>query len=119
MSGGQKSRINLARAVYSKADIYLLDDPLSAVDINVSNHIFYNLIGPSGLLRNKTRIFITNSLNYLEVVDSVIFLEDGQITEFGTYKDLMEKKGSLSKFININKSNERHIESKYNFMINY
>jgi len=58
LSGGQKHRISLARAVYNDADIYLLDDPLSAVDAHVGKHIFDNVIGPSGLLREKTRIMV-------------------------------------------------------------
>lgn len=53
MSGGQKQRIALARAVYNSADVYLLDDPLSAVDSHVGKHIFEHVIGPNGLLRNK------------------------------------------------------------------
>ena len=53
MSGGQKQRISLARAVYSNADIAILDDPLSAVDAHVGKHIFDSVIGPNGLLKNK------------------------------------------------------------------
>ena len=53
MSGGQKQRVSLARAVYQDADIYLLDDPLSAVDSHVGKHIFDKVLGPNGLLRNK------------------------------------------------------------------
>lgn len=53
LSGGQKQRVSLARAVYQNLDIYLLDDPLSAVDAHVAKHIFENVIGPKGLLRNK------------------------------------------------------------------
>lgn len=53
LSGGQKQRVSLARAVYSNADLYLLDDPLSAVDSHVSRHIFDNVIGPNGLLAKK------------------------------------------------------------------
>ena len=53
MSGGQKQRVSLARAVYQDADIYLLDDPLSAVDSHVGKHIFDEVLGPNGLLRNK------------------------------------------------------------------
>ena len=53
MSGGQKQRISLARAVYNDADIYLLDDPLSSVDAHVGKHIFQNVIGADGLLKNK------------------------------------------------------------------
>ncbi len=53
LSGGQKLRVSLARAVYSEADIFLLDDPLSAVDAHVGKEIFENVIGPRGLLKNK------------------------------------------------------------------
>lgn len=55
LSGGQKQRISLARAVYSDADIYLLDDPLSAVDVHVGKHIFEQVIGTNGLLKNKVK----------------------------------------------------------------
>lgn len=55
LSGGQKQRISLARAVYSQADVYLLDDPLSAVDVHVGKHIFDHVLGPSGLLNNKVK----------------------------------------------------------------
>lgn len=53
ISGGQKQRVNLARAVYQKASIYLLDDPLSAVDAHVGQHIFEHVLGPNGLLKDK------------------------------------------------------------------
>ena len=53
LSGGQKQRVSLARSVYFNADIYLLDDPLSAVDSNVGKHIFDEVIGPQGLLKEK------------------------------------------------------------------
>lgn len=53
LSGGQKQRVSLARAVYCDSDVYLLDDPLSAVDAHVGKHIFENVVGPKGLLKNK------------------------------------------------------------------
>lgn len=56
LSGGQKQRINLARAVYSNSDIYLMDDPLSAVDVHVGKHIFEKVIGSKGLLKNKVAV---------------------------------------------------------------
>ena len=56
LSGGQKQRVSLARAVYQQADIYLLDDPLSAVDSHVGKHIFDKVIGPEGVLRGKVGV---------------------------------------------------------------
>ena len=53
LSGGQKQRVSLARAVYHDADVYLLDDPLSAVDTHVGKHIFEHVVGPKGILKNK------------------------------------------------------------------
>ncbi len=55
LSGGQKQRVSLARAVYNHADVYLLDDPLSAVDSHVGKHIFDHVIGPKGMLKKKVR----------------------------------------------------------------
>ena len=58
LSGGQKQRVSLARAVYQDSDIYLLDDPLSAVDSHVGKHIFDKVLGPQGMLKNKVdRLF--------------------------------------------------------------
>ncbi|ESP02032.1 hypothetical protein LOTGIDRAFT_111468, partial [Lottia gigantea] len=55
LSGGQKQRVSLARAVYNDADVYLMDDPLSAVDSHVGKHIFENVMGANGLLKDKVR----------------------------------------------------------------
>ena len=75
MPGGQKQRVSLARAVYSNADIYLLDDPLSAVDAHVGQHIFGHVIGPTGLLKNKTRILVTHGVKYLPIVDRIVVMK--------------------------------------------
>ena len=72
LSGGQKQRISLARAVYNDAEIYLLDDPLSAVDAHVGKHIFEKVIGNTGLFRNKTRFLVTHGLTQLPKCDHVI-----------------------------------------------
>lgn len=74
LSGGQKARINLARAVYRDTDIYLLDDPLSAVDIHVSKHLYEQCI--CGYLKNKTRILVTHQVHYLKNADSIIILKN-------------------------------------------
>ena len=75
LSGGQKARISLARAIYSDADILLLDDPISAVDAHVGNFIMNDCL--NGYLKNKTRILITHALHNLSYVDYVYLLENG------------------------------------------
>ncbi|XP_047488964.1 multidrug resistance-associated protein 1-like isoform X5 [Penaeus chinensis] len=99
LSGGQKQRVSLARAVYSDADIYLLDDPLSAVDSHVGKHIFENVIGPEGILKGKTRILVTHGLTYLPKVEKIVVLKNGTVTEQGSYKELIEKKGEFQEFL--------------------
>jgi ATP-binding cassette subfamily C (CFTR/MRP) protein 1 len=66
LSGGQKQRISLSRAVYKDADIFIFDDPLSAVDAHVGKHIFDNIIGPKGMLKNKVLTFRTQLIFYEE-----------------------------------------------------
>lgn len=84
LSGGQKARISLARAIYSDCDIYLLDDPISAVDVHVGKFIIHKCL--KGFLRNKTRILITHALNYCQYTDQVYLMEDGKIIEHGPYQ---------------------------------
>ncbi|XP_045495078.1 multidrug resistance-associated protein 1 isoform X3 [Colias croceus] len=99
LSGGQKQRVSLARAVYYDADNYFLDDPLSAVDSHVGKHIFDKVIGPSGLLKDKTRVWVTHNVSYLAQTDLVLVLRDGEISEVGTYQQLLEKKGAFAEFL--------------------
>ncbi|KAI5638820.1 ABC transporter domain-containing protein [Phthorimaea operculella] len=99
LSGGQKQRVSLARAVYYDADNYLLDDPLSAVDSHVGKHIFDKVIGPNGLLKNKTRVWVTHNVSYLAQCDLVLVLKDGEVSEAGTYQHLLEKKGAFAEFL--------------------
>ncbi|XP_066599372.1 multidrug resistance-associated protein 1 isoform X2 [Prorops nasuta] len=99
LSGGQKQRVALARAVYNDSDVYFLDDPLSAVDSHVGKHIFDNVIGSTGLLKKKTKILVTHGITYLPEVDNIIVLKDGEITENGTYKQLLEKRGAFAEFL--------------------
>ncbi|XP_015781054.1 multidrug resistance-associated protein 1-like [Tetranychus urticae] len=99
VSGGQKQRISIARAVYSNSDIYLFDDPLSAVDAHVAKHLFDQVIGPKGMLKNKTRILVTHRITFLPQVDEIVVLRDGKIYESGTYSELMAKKGEFFDYI--------------------
>ncbi|XP_054717541.1 multidrug resistance-associated protein 1-like [Uloborus diversus] len=99
LSGGQKQRISLARAVYNDADIYYLDDPLSAVDAHVGKHIFEQVIGPTGLLKKKTRILVTHRISVLPSVNTIIVLQNGKVTERGSYHELLAKKGAFADFL--------------------
>ncbi|NWI64033.1 MRP5 protein, partial [Todus mexicanus] len=78
LSGGQRQRISLARALYSDRSIYILDDPLSALDAHVGNHIFNSAIRKH--LKSKTVLFVTHQLQYLVDCDEVIFMKEGCIT---------------------------------------
>ncbi|KAF4015618.1 hypothetical protein G4228_006964 [Cervus hanglu yarkandensis] len=95
LSGGQKQRLSLARAVYRKADVYLLDDPLAALDARVGQHVFNQVIGPDGLLRGTTRILVTHALHVLPQADWIVVLEDGAIAEMGSFQELLHRKGAL------------------------
>ncbi|CAG0900694.1 unnamed protein product, partial [Darwinula stevensoni] len=117
LSGGQKQRVSLARAVYSDADVYFMDDPLSAVDSHVGKHIFQHVIGPQGLLKNKvkesvfgvipektlkisqTRVLVTHGITHLPQMDLIIVMKEGRITEMGSYQELVHEKGAFSEFI--------------------
>ncbi|CAB3247544.1 unnamed protein product [Arctia plantaginis] len=99
LSGGQKQRVSLARAVYFDADNYFLDDPLSAVDSHVGKHLFNEVIGPNGVLRNKTRLWVTHNISYLAQTDLILVLRDGQIWEAGKYHELLDKKGAFADFL--------------------
>uniref|UniRef100_A0A8B9JLN5 Cystic fibrosis transmembrane conductance regulator n=1 Tax=Astyanax mexicanus TaxID=7994 RepID=A0A8B9JLN5_ASTMX len=87
LSGGQKARVNLARAVYQDADIYLLDDPLSAVDAEVGRHLFEQCI--CGVLKKKPRILVTHQLQYLKAADHILVLKEGHMVARGTYSELL------------------------------
>lgn len=99
LSGGQKQRVSLARAVYQDADVYLLDDPLSAVDAHVGKDIFNKVISHKGMLKNKTRVLVTHGVHWLPFVDSVVVMKDGQVSESGTYVELLARNGTLAQFI--------------------
>jgi ABC-type multidrug transport system fused ATPase/permease subunit len=90
LSGGQKQRVAFARAAYQDADVYLLDDPLSAVDAHVDQHLWKNLVGPEGLLKDKTRLLVTHGLHHLREMDQVLVMKDGTISENGHFEDLLK-----------------------------
>ncbi|CAF4182595.1 unnamed protein product [Rotaria sp. Silwood2] len=81
LSGGQKARVALARALYTDVDLYLFDDPLAAVDPKVAKKIFDQCIGPRSLLREKTRILVTHQIHFLDEADQTLRLANGRIVE--------------------------------------
>ncbi|KAI9202166.1 P-loop containing nucleoside triphosphate hydrolase protein [Polychytrium aggregatum] len=100
LSGGQNARVALARAVYSDADIYLLDDPLAALDSHVGKHVFDKCIGPKGMLSSKTRVLVTHQLHVLPSVDRIIVFDNGRIVESGSYSELLAKpEGHLKEMV--------------------
>ena len=86
LSGGQRARINLARALYSEADIYLLDDPLSAVDAHVGSRIVDECI--CGFLKAKTRILVTHQVQYMKSADQIVVMNGGRVQAMGSFEEL-------------------------------
>ncbi|EEH10433.1 vacuolar metal resistance ABC transporter [Histoplasma capsulatum G186AR] len=99
LSGGQKARLTLARAVYARADIYLLDDCLSAVDQHVGRHIINRVLGRNGVLAGKTKILATNAITVLKEANFIALLRNGTIIEKGTYEQLLAMKGETANII--------------------
>ncbi|OQV11389.1 Multidrug resistance-associated protein 1 [Hypsibius exemplaris] len=99
LSGGQKQRICLARTVYGYADIFVMDDPLSALDAKVGKHIFEKVLGPNSILKEKTRIVVVNGYQFLPHFDQLIVLDDGEITEVGTFPQLLSQGGPFSELL--------------------
>ena len=89
LSGGQKARVSIARALYSDADIYLLDDPISALDAHVGRNIMNNCI--CDYLKDKTRILVTHAIQYCIKADRIIYMKDGKINWEGEYRELVKQ----------------------------
>ena len=95
---------------------YFFDDPLSAVDTHVGKHLFEKVIGPNGFLKNKTRVLITHKVTLLPFVDQIIVMKDCQITEQGSYAELLERKGAfaeiLTQYVAEAEQNEDEVDSE-------
>ncbi|CAF0910972.1 unnamed protein product [Rotaria sordida] len=94
LSGGQKARVNMARALYHNADIYLLDDPLSALDVKVAKHLFERAI--KRYLRDKVCILVTHQIQFLQEATKIIVLHNGEMIQIGTYSELISSSTSFS-----------------------
>jgi ATP-binding cassette subfamily C (CFTR/MRP) protein 1 len=105
VSGGQKQRMNIARAIYFDADIVLMDDPLSAVDAHVGRHIMDNAI--CGLLKDKCRILATHQLHVLSRCDRIVWVEEGHIQAVDTFDNLMAHNEGFQKLMTMTSSEEK------------
>ncbi|CAA2945719.1 ABC transporter C family member 15 isoform X1 [Olea europaea subsp. europaea] len=89
MSGGQKQRIQIARAVYQDADIYLLDDPFSAVDAHTGTQLFQDCL--MGILKDKTILYVTHQVEFLPAADLIMVMQNGRISQAGTFEELLKQ----------------------------
>jgi ABC-type multidrug transport system fused ATPase/permease subunit len=110
VSGGQKQRMNIARAIYFDADIVLMDDPLSAVDAHVGRHIMDSAI--CGLLKDKCRILATHQLHVLSRCDRIIWIDEGRIRAFDTFDKLMSDNEGFQKLMTMTASEEKREEEE-------
>uniref|UniRef100_A0AAR2K1L7 Multidrug resistance-associated protein 1 n=1 Tax=Pygocentrus nattereri TaxID=42514 RepID=A0AAR2K1L7_PYGNA len=117
LSGGQKQRVSLARAVYCDCAVYMLDDPLSAVDAHVGKHIFEKVIGPQGVLQGRTRVLVTHGLSFLPQADLILVMVDGEITETGSYTELLGRQGAFAEFLRTYANAEQDGEFRGHFLM--
>ncbi|CAO2185873.1 unnamed protein product [Urochloa humidicola] len=96
LSGGQKQRIQIARALYQEADIYLFDDPFSAVDAHTGSHLFKECL--LGALASKTVVYVTHQIEFLPAADLILVMKDGRIAQAGKYNDIL---GSGEEFMEL------------------
>ncbi|XP_025884380.1 ABC transporter C family member 12 isoform X3 [Solanum lycopersicum] len=112
ISGGQRQRVSMARAVYKNSDIYIFDDPLSALDAHVSHQVFKNCIKEE--LQGKTRVLVTNQLHFLPQVDRIILVSEGMVKEDGTFEKLLEHGTLFPKLMeNAGKMESYGVETEY------
>ncbi|TMX04841.1 hypothetical protein EJD97_004475 [Solanum chilense] len=112
ISGGQRQRVSMARAVYKNSDIYIFDDPLSALDAHVSHQVFKNCIKEE--LQGKTRVLVTNQLHFLPQVDRIILVSEGMVKEDGTFEKLSEHGTLFPKLMeNAGKMESYGVETEY------
>ncbi len=106
LSGGQRQRVALARAFYSDADIYLFDDPLSALDPAVAHQVFSKLICSE--LGNKTRVIVSHRIELAALADRVLVMENGSIVEDGAPQELMAQESRLAALLKAHGSISHH-----------
>ncbi|XP_061980367.1 ABC transporter C family member 3-like [Populus nigra] len=102
LSGGQKQRIQIARALYQDAQIYLFDDPFSAVDAHTGSHLFKEAL--LGLLSSKTVIYVTHQVEFLSTADLILVMKDGRIAQAGKYDDILNSGSDFTVLVGAHKA---------------
>ncbi|CAF0978516.1 unnamed protein product [Rotaria sordida] len=115
LSGGQKARVNMARSLYRDADIYLLDDPLSAVDAKVSKHLFDKSI--KSYLHDKICILVTHQIQFLQDATKIIVLNNGEMVQNGTYEQLLSSSPSFARLLEDINQHKQEYEEQPNTLL--
>ncbi|GKA84558.1 ABC transporter C family member 2 isoform X1, partial [Tanacetum coccineum] len=110
ISGGQKQRVSMARAVYSNSDVYVFDDPLSALDAHVARQVFEKCVKEE--LNGKTRVLVTNQLHFLSQVDRILLVHEGMVKEEGSYEELSQNGVLFQKLMENAGKMEEYVEEK-------
>ncbi|TVU07886.1 hypothetical protein EJB05_41261 [Eragrostis curvula] len=109
MSGGQKQRIQLARAVYNNADVYLLDDPFSAVDAHTAAVLFYDCVMTA--LAEKTVVLVTHQVEFLSETDRILVIEGGHVSQQGKYSELLESGTAFERLVSAHQSSITELDT--------
>merc|ERR1711957_938427 len=110
LSGGQKARVSIARGIYTEKDIYIFDDPISALDAHVGEKIMKDVI--LEYLKGKTRILVTHAIQYLKFVDRIVLLKEGRIKWEGNYESLLEQDFYEDIYMKIAESTKKEEETE-------
>ena len=108
LSGGQKARVSLARAVYKRPDVIFMDDPISALDCTTRKKIFTEVF--QGILADKTRILVTHAIDFVHLADKIVIMNEGKIIAQGSYNEL-ENHPYMQQVQEIHTSNKDEIKN--------